>query len=57
MDFVGCKVMSSCCLMKSLYLHFNGKLKYWRGVIFFYMFARVFDNRFEKEYKVQPSKY
>lgn len=39
-------------LMKSLYLHFNGKLKCWRRVIFFYMFACVFHNRLEVEYKI-----
>lgn len=44
-------------LMKSLYLHFNGKLKYWRRVIFFYMFACVSHNRFEVEYKFQHNKY
>lgn len=43
-------------LMKS-YLHFNGKLKYWREVIFFYMFAGVFHNGFEVEYKFQHNKY
>lgn len=44
-------------LMKSLYLHFNGNLKYWRKVISFYMFACVFYNRFEVEYKFQHKKY
>lgn len=38
-------------LMKSLCLHFSGKLKCWRKVIFLYMLACVFHNRLEVEYK------
>lgn len=44
-------------LMKSLYLHFNEKLKYWRGIIVFSLFTCVFHNGFKVEYKFQHNTY